>query len=474
MTPKRLFPFLAVFLVLAGAYFFLEWQRGQKAKDEEAAKKIFALKEPDITAITIKRQAEEIRLVKEGKGWHLDEPLKDRADGVTLTSLLSTLSELRLTRDLGPQEDVKPFGLDQPPLVVTVTAGDKSHTLSVGKKAPGGQGYYARRDGDPRVLLIAASTKESLDRPLADLRNRTLFDFSADQVKALRVKAGNTNVVFEKKDNKWTWVGREQTRIYQDRLERLLRFISLARIKDFVADAPKDVSPYGLVPPLAEITLETDKGEQRLFLGARKKDECYARQGDQGPVILMENLLLDLLTVPLESVAGLQKTPLWERVKGAFPSYLEDNRLWTGEVKEVAKPTWGPPDKTWTAAKDGDFFKLTGPDQQDLRLPAIRVELALLKLRELEAERLLSPVNPEEKSVNFVELRDGAGKVLFRLDELGAADGKVKVRFAMGDDPPKEALLSKPAYTQWQKDLELLTAAPPSPPSDDKSDKGGK
>jgi hypothetical protein len=467
MTPKRLLPFLAIFLVLAGAYYFLEWRRVQNAKDEEAAKKIFALKEPDITAITIKRQAEEIRLVKEGKDWRLDEPLKDRADSVTLISLLSTLSELRLTRDLGPQEDVKPFGLEQPPLVVSVAAGDKTHTLSVGKKAPGGQGYYARRDEDPRVLLIAASTKESLDRPLADLRNRTLFDFSVDQVKALRVKAGNTTVVLEKKDNKWTWAGREQTRIYQDRLERLLRFISLARIKDFVADAPKDVSPYGLAPPLAEITLETNKGEHRLLLGARKKDECYARQGDQGPVILMENLLLDLLTVPLESVAGLQKTPLWERVKGAFPSYLEDKRLWTGEVKEVAKLTWGPPDKTWTAVKNGEFYQLTGPDQQERRLPAIRVELALLKLRELEAERLLPPVNPDEQFASSVELWDGAGKILFRLDELGAANGQVKVRFAMGADPRKEALISGAAYNQWQKDLEQLTAAPPA-------DQGGK
>ncbi len=49
MTPRRLLPFLAVFLVLAGSYFFLEWHRSKKAREKEEAKRIFAVKETDIT-----------------------------------------------------------------------------------------------------------------------------------------------------------------------------------------------------------------------------------------------------------------------------------------------------------------------------------------------------------------------------------------------------------------------------------------
>jgi hypothetical protein len=263
-------------------------------------------------------------------------------------------------------------------------------------------------------------------------------------------------------------VGREDAKLYQERLERLLRFISLTRVKDFVIEQVKDASPYGLAAPLAEITVVTDKGEQQLWLGSRKKDEVYARQGDQAPVVLVESLLLDLLTVPLESVADLQKNPLWDKVRGAFPSYLEDHRLWAGEVKEVAKLTWGPPEKNWTATKNENFFQISGPDQPEVRQPALRVELVLLKLRELEANRLLAPVNPEEKFVYAVDLQDAAGKSLFRLDELGPSNGQVKVRFTAGGDPPREALVSGPVYTQWQKDLKDLTVAPPS------DDKGGK
>ncbi len=462
MTPRRLLPFLAVFVALAAAYFLLEWHSGRTAREEAEAKKIFAVQGQDITAITIKHPGEEIRLVKEGKDWHLDQPIKERADALTTNALLAALSQMRLNRDLGTEKDLKPFGLDQPPLVVSFKVGNKSYTLDIGQKSPGGQGYYAKRDQDPQVLIIDSSTKESLDRPLADLRNRALFNFSFDKVSALRVKTGTNQVAFEKKDGAWTFVGTQPFKIYPERLERLLRFISLARVKEFVPEPIKDPKTYGLAPPAVEITVVTDKGEQTLFLGARQDHECYARQGDQGPVVQMDSLILDLFTSPLESVAALRQNPLWENVLGVFPTYLEDRRLWTGDIKDVASLTWGPPGKTWTAAKSGEDYKLAGPDRQELRQPAMRLELILLKLRELEVERLL-PGKTESQAKYSVDLRNAKGESLFRLEDLGVQNGQEQVRYTLAGESPKEALVSKAAYDQWQNDMGPLAVAPPAP-----------
>ncbi|MGQ9689080.1 MAG: DUF4340 domain-containing protein [Desulfobaccales bacterium] len=460
MTPRRLLPFLLVFVILASLYFALEWHRERQSRQEEEAKKIFAVKEADISAVTLKRPSDEVHLAKEGQKWHLTQPLKDQVDAVAMNSLLNTLAHLRLTRDLGLEKDLKPFGLDRPALVLSFKAGDKSHTLSVGNKAPGGQGYYARRGQDPRVLIIDASSKETLDRPLADLRNRALFDFTLDKVTALRVKTPAGIVALEKTGDKWQWLGREQVKIFADRLERLLRFISLARVKEFVSDAPQDLKKYGLDPPALEITLATDQGEQSLLVGIRHKDLCYAHKGERTPVVLVENLILDLLTSPLEKVPGLEKNPLWSQVRGTFPYYLEDRRLWTGEVKEVAGLTWGPPDKPWTATKEQDFFKLSGPGQQELRQPALRVELALLKLRDLEGERLATPAKPGAPVKNRVELRNAAGQPLFGLEELGLANQQIRVRFIAEGAPPQEALVPESAYSQWQKEMAQLTLPP--------------
>ncbi|MEJ2070442.1 MAG: DUF4340 domain-containing protein [Syntrophobacterales bacterium] len=462
MTPRRLLPLLAVFLVLAAAYFLLTWHQSKEAREKEEAKQLFTVKETEISSITLKRPTEEIRLVKEGKDWRLVQPLKEQADKVTLSSLVSALSHLRLTRDLGPEKDVTPFGLAHPILVISFTAGDKSHTLSVGKKVPGGQGYYVRRDQDPGVLIIPSSSKESLDRRLSDLRNRSLFDFTVEKVKALRVKTPKTQVTLEKKGGRWRWVGKENFKIYPARLERLLRFVSLARVKEFVPDATKNLKAYGLAPPALAITVVTEQGEQSLWLGSRKKDECYARQGDQGPVILMENLILDLFTSPLESVATLRKNPLWGQVQGVFPQYLEDHRLWTGEVKNVATFTWGPPGGTWTAAKDKDFYKLTGPDKQEVRQPAIRVELALLKLQDLETEGQGTAGASETKAKYSLELRDKSGQTIFRLEELGRSKGQVKVRYATHKQASRETMVAKKAFEQWQGEMKQLTTPPPA------------
>ena len=463
MTPRRLLPFLAVFLVLAAAFFLLEWHQVRVAREKEEAQKLFRLQQADITAITIKRSSGEIRLVKEGQDWRLVQPLNEEADRVTLNSLTSALAGLQQTRDLGTAQDLKPFGLEQPALVLSFTAGDKSHTLTVGQKIPGGEGYYVRRDQDPGVLVIPASSKESLDRPLSDLRNRSLFDFAVDQVKALRVKTPKSLIILEKKDGNWRWVGRENFDVYPERLERLLRFVSLARVREFVDDVPQNLNKYGLAPPELEITVVADKGEQRLFLGSRKKEDCYARRGGQGPVFLMENLILDLFTAPLESVAALQKNPLWAEVRGSFPQYLEDRRVWTGEVKNVAAFTWGPPEKTWTAARDKDFFKITGPDNQEVRQPAVRVELALLKLRDLEVESLSTSGASEAKPKNTFVLRDKTGQTIFRLEELGEAQGLMKVRYAADNQAPRESLVSRKAYEQWQQGLAQLASPPPAP-----------
>jgi len=462
VTPRRLLPILAVFLVLAAAYFLQEWYQSKEAREKEEAKQLFAVKETDISSITLKRPSEEIRLVQKGKDWRLVQPLEEQADKVTLSSLVSALSHLRLTRDLGPEKDLKPFNLAQPALVISFTAGDKPHTLSVGQKIPGGQGYYVRRDQDPRVLIISSSSKESLDRRLSDLRNRSLFDFTVEQVKALRVKTPKIQVTLEKKGDHWRWAGRENFKIYPARLERLLRFVSLARVKEFVPEATKNLKALGLAPPVLTITVVTDQGEQRLWLGSRKKAECYARQGDQGPVVLMENLILDLFTSPLESVEALRKNPLWDQVRGVFPQYLEDRRLWTGEVKKVTTFTWGPPGNTWTAVQDKDFYKLTGPDKQEVRQPAIRVELALLKLQELETEGQGTGGVSEAKAKYSLELRDKSGQTIFRLEEVGRSKGLVKIHYTTDKQAGRESMVAEKAFEQWQAEMEQLTTPPPA------------
>lgn len=444
MIPRRLLPYLVLFVVLLGLYAGLTWRQTRQEAQKTEAKKIFQVKQADISGLVLKRGKEEVRLAKKNGEWFITNPLKMRADKAMVDAILSTLAHLQKERDLESAADLKTFGLDKPPLVVEFTASGKSGRLVIGSATPGNMGYYAYRDQDSRhLLLINPGNKASLDRPLADLRDKTIFTYTPAKAKSLHIKlAGAPAVLLEKEaGGSWRWVGREKFPMRGDRVEALLRFLHTARAKEFVNDAPKKLASYGLAPPLGEVAVVQDKEPERLLLGAKAKGGDYARKAPSGPVVVTDKDLLAQITKTLTT--------------------LEDRRLWRGQAAAVQKVVWGPPGKTWVAVKEKDFWKITGPEKQDLKQPAVLLEVGLWKLQALELARPASLKAPGAKPLYGLELMDGAGKPLFRLEELGREGGKeVLVRVKVGDNT-HTGLVSPGAYQEWQKEMTRLAGPPP-------------
>jgi hypothetical protein len=457
MTPRRLIPYLAIFLILAGAFAGLRWRQEQQATRAEEAKKIFHLKETDISDLSLVRGKDEVRLVKKDKVWRLTAPLDTQADQTIVDSMLTTLARLRQERDLGEEKDLKPFGLDKPGLVVKFTAQGRPHQLTIGAMAPGDQNYYALRDQDPRLFTISMGSKDSLDRQLLALRDKTLLAFITGEVKGLKVKGPKTAVALEQTGPQtWRWVGRPDFRVRGDRVEKLLREIHIARARDFLEPPPKDLAALGLTPDRrTEITVVTPAGDQILWLGAKKADAMYARKGAEGPVMLVDAALAD----------GIDKTL----------TSLEDRRLWSGAIPDVYQVVWGPPGGTWTARKDQNAWKITGPDQVATQQPGVRLEMALWNFQKLEGEKIPAPAAAPAGPPAFVlELLDKAGKPLLHLEEVGASGkNRLAVRTREGQ-ATATALVPQAPFRQWQEEMRRLTAsAKPAGPSPEKSE-GGK
>ena len=159
MTPRRLIPYVVIFLILVGTYAGLRWRQEQQVARDEQAKKVFHLKETDISDLSLVRGKDEVRLVKKDKVWRLTAPLDTKADQTIVDSMLTTLVRLRKERDLGEEKDLKPFGLDKPGLVVKFTAQGQPHQLVIGAKVPGDQNYYVLRDQDPHLLMISGGAR---------------------------------------------------------------------------------------------------------------------------------------------------------------------------------------------------------------------------------------------------------------------------------------------------------------------------
>jgi hypothetical protein len=444
MTPRRLLPYLVVFLVLVGTYVGLRWQQARQEAREQRAKQVFAFKTDEISAIVLKRDKQEIQLTRRGAAWEITQPVPAaKADPLTTGDLLQALAQLQMERDLGAG-DLRAFGLEKPTLVVSFTVQGKQHQLALGSPAPGGRGYYLRKDEGPNILLVAPGVRDSLDQKLETLRDKTLWSFDPGQVKAVRLRTGKTQVNLEKTEaGAWRWVGRPNLRVRPDRVEQLLRQLREDRITGF-PPAPKDLKTAGLAPRArTEVTVTTSQGAQTLYVGARLDKGYYARVGDQGPVVQVS------LDLP-------------QQVSRTIP-ILEDRRLWSGPILEIHQVVWGAPGKTWTATKDSDFWQLRGPEKAELKQIAPRLEMALVNFQNLECSRLLSQAGAPGPTAFTLEFFDGAGKSIFNLEVLGQAGvSGVAVRTRTGDRVVTAAVPQQ-NLSRWQEEMSRLTMPPPQP-----------
>jgi hypothetical protein len=236
-------------------------------------------------------------------------------------------------------------------------------------------------------------------------------------------------------------------------VNKLLRDLHIARVKDFLPPPPKNLKPLGLDPDRrTEITVATPAGVQALWLGAKKDDAVYARIGEAGSMVLVDASLADAVAKTLTS--------------------LEDRRLWSGDIAGVHQAVWGPPGETWTARKDQESWKITGPDQAATQQPAALLEMALWNFQKLESEKIKPPRGtPKDPPAFGLELLDQDGKPLLHLEEIGVK-GKDRLVVRTGEGKTAAtALIPREPFRQWQAEMQRLTAA--AEPAGPSTEKGG-
>lgn len=442
MNPRRLIPYVVVFLILAGTYVGLRWHQAQKETREQQAKQVFTCKEAEITALTLKRGKEEVQLTRQGAVWEMTKPVKAKTDPDTVRDLVKALAELKKERDLGPGE-VKTFGLDEAAVSISFTAKGEQHRVVLGEPVPGGRSYYARKDDDPNVFVINTGARESLNQQVLSLRDKTLWAFDPTQVKSIKIRIDKTVVDLEK-TGAWRWVGRADYKVRADRVEELLRQLQRAQIIDFPRVGPKDLRAAGLAPQAkTEVTLVTPKGAESLFLGAGTGSEIYARLGPQGQVVKVGK--------------GLP-----EQIARAVTT-LEDRRLWTGSVAEVGKVVWGLPGRTRTAVREANFWKISGPDQAEAQQAVTRFQMGITSFQRLEYSSSLPQTGAAGKESYLVEFLGLGDKPIFRLEEVGKkGETELIVRTKSGETMGA-AVIPRKDFVRWQQEMDRLSTPPANP-----------
>jgi hypothetical protein len=175
--------------------------------------------------------------------------------------------------------DLKPYGLMEPILKVSVTVKDgKPQNLLIGDNNPAGDSAYAMLEGDPRLFTISHYTKTSLDKGVNDLRNKHLLPVDLDEISRVEITGPKLNLSFGSNNGQWIIQNPKDVRGDTSKLEGVVEQLRTATMDPGVTDQEmkKAASSFSSGAPLATVKVTDQSGSQELQV-RKNKDAYYAK-----------------------------------------------------------------------------------------------------------------------------------------------------------------------------------------------------
>ena len=271
----------AVLLVLSGA---LYWSQHRKTPDDSIAAanktpRILDILSPaNATTLTVRQKgAPPVTLVRSGLQWQITSPQNFPADSSTVSSMLTALNPLASDRVVEDKAgNLAPYGLSDPAFEVDVTTKDGRNTqLLFGDDTPTGDGLYAQRSGDPRVFTVAEYAKTSLDKSLADLRDKRLLPIESSSVSSIDLVRKGEDIDFARIQGGWHIQKPQSYRPDNFEVDDLLTQLTGAKW-DASAAAGDAAKAFAKAAPLATVKITGSAGTATLDV-RKDKDDYYAR-----------------------------------------------------------------------------------------------------------------------------------------------------------------------------------------------------
>ncbi|MBI5250830.1 MAG: DUF4340 domain-containing protein [Desulfomonile tiedjei] len=374
-----------IILVALGAYVYfveIKHKKEQQAQEEKAAK-ILQLEKDKVVRVELKTSDGTIELQKPGESWVLTSPIKTGADQIAVGSLIHSALDAKpekviLEKDANWDE----FGLDKPAFTITLATKDKKTEVFFGATNPSKSSYYARVDEQPKLLLVADTLKNSLNKSPYDLRDKSILTLAAEDVDRVVVSRGQESVELELQDkDKWLLTKPERFRAKQSVIEAGLNSLAAIKAKEIIDEPKTDGDPYGLDNPQESITIGGKNIEQTLQIGKAAGEVKASAPG---------------------------ATPnFYAKIKGHDTVYVIEGRAIKAlkadakELRDRAVVTFNPSDiekveitldgKTWLATQGPDkVWSLEKPEKKD-KLDNWAISGMLWSLKDLEWKSILKP-----------------------------------------------------------------------------------
>lgn len=252
--------FLGV-LLFGGYIFYFEFKKPKM--DEEmkgSGSLIFSVTQESIKSFEIQRGKETLQFEKIDKDhWKMLKPFaNERADQFYVNSVLLAFSSEKYEEVVAEGADInlKMFGFENPTahLRYTTDSGATQELLVSSESGLGGKRYVKKAD-ENRVLLASFTWESVANKPMKEMRDARVFEFSRGEIQGLKVKSvdpkNSYSFALQKEGGKWSVFEDKTIELDSNAVTALLETFESLKSVEFAANDKKEASirRFGLREP---------------------------------------------------------------------------------------------------------------------------------------------------------------------------------------------------------------------------------
>jgi hypothetical protein len=447
---------LSVVAVSLGGYaYFIEADR-PTAPTADQLVPVFDFESDDITTVTVTAENGNRTVVdKADARWRLTEPFEGNVDVTAVVGLASSVATLEMQRVVAePEDDVAlaTFGLDEPRITVGVaTTSGTDTSLLIGARTPTGGDVYATLAGSNRVFLMSGYLDDTFNQSTFDLRDKTILDFTTDEVEGLEITGDEVAVQLRKTGNRWALTSPIAALADAGTADGVIGRLGTGQIASVESESTDDLAQYGLASPRLNVKVHLTGSTASLIVGsAAGPGRIYARDESRDPVFTIDETLVGDLVRHAE--AYRRKDLFGFRPFNAESVSVErGGDLWSFDKSEsTGEPT---------------VWRMLSPSPGEVDGAAM--EDLLAKLSNLRAESFVDSRDGTGLTTPVASLRvtfnDSAEDIIEERIIVGRPDGDdadVTAVFAVNGDEPGAARLNPQAWDDVMEALDALVDAP--------------
>jgi len=277
MNVKTTIVLALVLVVVVGVFFLLKPKTvapEDKTTDEgeKKAKPLYELAQ--LVKFEVERPGKEKwvfeKPLKEGKkdeyeDWRLVEPIKAKVTNWEVNSFADKFKSPKYKEKFTPGQGGYPaadkIGLDKPKAVIAVTdAKGASRRVEVGDRVFGSSETYIRLVGQTEAYVADLDVREDLKKDISKIRSKDLLDFDKAKVAQVDVvHEGKSYTLVKGEGDAWVVDRPVKAPADKSKIDTFLSDVKGLRADDFIEDAPKNLTAFGLDKPNTSVTVTVEE-----------------------------------------------------------------------------------------------------------------------------------------------------------------------------------------------------------------------